>query len=92
MGQGGWHHGGGGWHLRDRGVSFLSQELLAPPVSQWMSPGLQETLEPSPALPGPQPGNLSKAMQKQGQTAQAHNQSELFLKVTRKSRVCDVEA
>ena len=57
-----------------------------------MSPGLQETLEPSPALPGPQPGNLSKAMQRQGQTAQARNQSELFLKVTRKSRVCDAEA
>ena len=31
MGEGGWHHGGGGRHLRDRGVSFLSQELLAPP-------------------------------------------------------------
>lgn len=57
-----------------------------------MSLGLQETLEPSPALLGPQPGNLSKAMQKQGQTAQACNQSELFLKVTRKSYVCDVEA
>lgn len=102
MGQGAGIHGGGeagttgegrGWPLRGYiGVS-TGPGAACSPISQWMSLGLQETLEPSPALLGPSLGNLlSRQCRKQGQTAQACNQSELFLKVTRQGYVCDVEA